>query len=116
MSEHQCEIVKFIPEGKNNTHYIAVCSCQRWRSSPYRSKGDAETKALAHTIHGDEQNRARAALDRRTPKINTELGWYRDQAMDPLNNEQDREMWKRLADELEARIEAGDGSEQATLF
>lgn len=115
MAEHDITIHRVIPKGKRNAHYVAVCSCERWRSEPFRKWKDADKKGLAHQVRGDEHNRALAALSHGSKmKVTTELQWYRDQADDPLTPEKDREIWLRLAEELADRLK-GDGTEQTEL-
>lgn len=111
---HAIEIHRLIPPGKNNYHYIATCTCQRWRSEPYRERENAVTKGLGHEVAGDSHLTALAAFHRGNPQPQTTLKWYIEQATDPLNNERDRDMWQALADELADRLK-GDESVQAEL-
>lgn len=113
---HEIEIHRLVPKGKDNPHYIAVCSCRRWRSDPFRARSDAVDKGLMHSDRGDLHNRALAAANYgKRPQIKTELQWYTDQANDPLNSDKDRLLWQNLADELADRMK-GDGTEQSQLF
>lgn len=114
-NDHKIRIERYIPEGKNNAHYVALCSCKRWRSDPFRERENAETKGLAHSVRGDEHLRALAAENHGNVRIETVLKYYQQMARDPFLDIPEQEAWQRLADELERRLQ-GDGTEQASLF
>lgn len=116
MAEHEIEIHRYVPPGKNNQHYIAICSCTRWRSAPYRERETAETKGLAHVTRGDAHVRALAAQDRGTSSLRTQMKWYLEQSEDPFSTPEQREMWKRLADELRPRVEGATDQDDVPLF
>lgn len=116
MAEHHVQILRLIPKGKNNHHYVAVCDCGRWRSEPYREREHAETKGLAHTARGDAHLRALAAQDRGTSTLRTQFRYYTEQAEDPLNSDEDRELWRQLADELRPRVEGALDQQDEPLF
>lgn len=105
MADHEIRIERYVPKGKNNQHYVAICSCQRWRSDPYREREHAETKGLAHVTRGDEHLRALAAQDRGSSSLLNQYKWYTERAEDPFTDETQREMWQRLADELRPRVQ-----------
>jgi hypothetical protein len=114
-AEHSIQIVRLVPKGKANHHYVAFCSCRRWRSEPYRDREHAVTKGDVHSSKGDMHNRVIAAMNHGSRvQAKTEMEWYREQALDPLNSEKDREMWQKLADELADRMK-GDDTEQQEL-
>lgn len=116
MAEHVTRIERFTPEGKNNTHYIAICSCGRWRSDPFRERETAEKKGMTHEHRGDEHLRALAAFERGTSSLRTQYNWYTAQAKDPFNTPEQQEMWQRLADELSPRVQPATDQEDAPLF
>lgn len=105
MTAHDIDLHKYIPEGKKNTHWIAICSCGRWRSEPYREYDDAEKKGLAHSSRGDLHNRANAAADRGAAQLRTTYNHYVQMSKDPFVSDSDRVMWQRLAEELRRRVE-----------
>jgi hypothetical protein len=114
-TEHSIEMHRYIPHGQKNHHWIAICSCKRWRSDPFRKRDDAETKGLAHSIRGDEHLRALAAQNHGNIRLTSVHKYYEQMANDPFTDLPEQQAWQRLADEL-ARVMKGDGSEQAELF
>jgi hypothetical protein len=115
VTSHKITIEPCIPPGSKNKHYIALCSCRRWRSSPYRDREQAETKGLAHSVRGDAHVQALAAADHGSPRPETVLQYYREMSEDPFTDDKDRDMWRQLAEELADRLK-GDGTEQDVLF
>lgn len=105
MAAHVARIERYIPKGEKNPRYVAICSCGRWRSEGYRDRSDAETKALAHETQGDEHIRALAALGRGSASLRSSYRWYVEQSEDPFLDEEQRAMWRRLADELRPRVQ-----------
>lgn len=116
MVDHEIEIHRYTPAGKNNYHYIAICSCHRWRSNPYRDREDAETKGLTHVARGDEHLRALAAQDRGASSLLSQYKWYTEMAEDPFTTPEQQEMWRRLADELRPRVQPRNFKNDSPLF
>lgn len=116
MTDHEIEIHRYVPKGKNNQHYIAICSCGRWRSDPYRERDNAENKGEMHMVLGDDDLRKQAAFDRGTSTLRAQYKWYTEMAEDPFTPEAHREMWQRLADELRPRVVGADADTDDPLF
>lgn len=104
-SQHQITIKRVGPK------FIAVCTCQRWRSSSRATRADAERDGLAHESRGDEHNRVLTAMQRGGGTPASEARWYAEQAENPLNTKEEREMWQRLADDLARRVKVKGPSE-----
>lgn len=102
--EHVISVADGETTGRGDRRYIAICSCGRWRSSPYATRGDALDNAERHRIHGDLHNRAQAAMGRGPSTLATQLVWYEKQAADELNSAADRKLWQQLADEARERL------------
>ena len=104
MADHEIEIAT--EPDKDRVRYIAVCSCRRWHSTAYLDRDDAVKKGEAHMVRGDQHLRALAQFSRGSAQLRSEWKWYVEQANNPLNTATDREMWQRLADDLEPRVKA----------
>lgn len=103
--------------------WVAVCLCGRWRSDAYVERDDAENKALAHEIHGDNHLRAVAQFERGPQQLKSAAKYAHEQAEDPSVPEKDRKLWRRLADDLANRASvklgpagADDDNGQEALF
>lgn len=104
MAEHAIHIERLGPK------FFAVCACTRWRSKGYETRENAEDAGDAHVVRGDEHNRALAALQRGGGTLASELKWYEEQAVNPLNAAEDRRMWAMLANDLRPRVKSASPS------
>jgi hypothetical protein len=114
--EHKTEVKRYLPKGKDNYHYIALCSCHRWRSEPERKHEDAETAGMMHEHRGDEHLRAIAAQNHGYSSLLAQYKWYTEMSEDPWTHAEQQEMWKRLADELRPRVQPRHNDADPHLF
>jgi hypothetical protein len=104
MAEHEIEVVEGSPTPSGEPRFVGVCSCGRWRSGQYPTRGDVIDKTQHHALNGDAENRAAAAMQRGTSSLKAQLAWYDRQSEDPLNSDADREVWRQLADDVRERL------------
>lgn len=117
MADHVIEVVEGTPTPSGEPRFVGICSCGRWRSGQYPTRGDVVDKTQHHSLNGDAQNRAAAAMNRGASPLRTQLAWYDRQAQDPLNSEADRETWQQLADDVRERLRPQQETEgQDSLF
>ena len=100
--------------------WVARCSCRRWVSNKYQLRSDAESAGEIHVFKGDGHLRALAQFDRGKARVNlgSELKWYEEQAENPHLTDDERDLWKMLADELRPRVQikVEDDDAQNTLW
>lgn len=89
----------------------AKCTC-RWRS-PVTDRPDA---VAAQDKHDAEVARTRAHLRTSTPSLRNVRDYYQRQADDPANTEDERALWRQLADELQPFIKARTDADQLSLW
>lgn len=80
----------------------AKCSCG-WRSNVV-TRTNADDYQFQHMEH---VRRARAGM-RRQPSMEETLAWYTEQAANSANSPEEREQWRRLAEELNHRVGKSD--------
>ena len=88
----------------------AKCSCRA--RSTFGSQSDCEVWKWQHL---QEIQRVRAALAR-TPSLRLLTAYYREQAADTTNSLHERDLWQRLADELETRVGQPSDEDQMELW
>jgi hypothetical protein len=91
----------------------ARCGCKV--RSPVGNRGDIEEWMFRHH---EAVERVRRHLEGRNPSVKKTLAWFRSQEANTDNPPQDRELWKRLADEIEAfaRSDKEIAAEQLALW
>lgn len=90
----------------------AKCSCGK--SSPMSNRGDIEEWMFTHK---QEIERIRTHLGTRNPTLKTQRDWFLYQAQNTDNEHDDRVLWQRLADEIDAFVlDKRPPMDQATLF
>jgi hypothetical protein len=104
MSNHKTKYKRYGEE------YRAECTCKQ--NSKLGTRQDAEDWIIRHHT---EVQRARAHLMGRNPSLANQYGYYRKREADPNISEEDRRLWKQLADELEPRLPS-DIHNDATLW
>lgn len=87
------------------------CSC-RQQGPVTSSRQEAEDWGVLHLRMVE---RAKASARRSQPSLKDEAAWYRKQAEDHTNPTEVRELWTRMAEEIERRISTAQG-EQGSLF
>lgn len=104
MSEHQ---VKYT-QTKDGTAHFGRCRCGA-TSGQRSTTQDVQDWAFAHDQY---IARVRAGLGTKTPSLKSQRNYYREQADDTSNTEKDRSQWKRLADELDKRLNDGEPTQE----
>lgn len=112
---------KITLERNRDKKWIALCSCGRWVSNKYQLRSDAESAGEIHVFKGDNHLRALAQFDRGKTRVNlsSELRWYEEQSENPHLTDNERDLWKMLADELRPRVATNtsdDPGDQLTLW
>lgn len=83
--------------------YVARCNC-RWTGKQTRQKWEAEDEEREH------QEKVQRVLALLRPRAHTaslvksERDYYREKADDPDETEENRVLWRQLADELDTRV------------
>lgn len=95
MSSHSTQLVN-----TNDGQWYGRCSCKAL-SPWYRYKHEAEDWIYQHDR---EVQRARAHLRGRNETLRATYDYYRQREQDPTVSEDDRLLWKMLADGLEHRV------------
>jgi hypothetical protein len=93
MSNHKTKYKRY------GDDYRAECSCRQ--NSKLGTRTDAEDWIVRH--HQQVQQ-ARAHLMGRNPSLYNQYTYFRRQEQDPANSEEDRVLWKQLADEIQVRL------------
>jgi len=88
------------------------CRCSCGQNSRIGPRTDAVEWEWQHT---QEVDRARAGIAR-TPSLTNQRDWFRAMSEDYSNTPADRELWKALADELDARIGTDHPDDQLELW
>lgn len=94
MNNHRSNIVG------HGEAWQAKCSCG-WRSGIV-TRSEANDLQYLHLNHA---KRAHAGLRKKQPSIEETLAWYSQQAADTANTAEEREQWRKLAEELRPRAE-----------
>jgi hypothetical protein len=102
MSNHKTKYKRYGDE------FRAECSCRQ--NSKLGSRQEAEDWILKHR-HQVQQ--ARSHLMGRNPSLFNQYTYYRRQQDDLNNSEEDRVLWKQLADELQPRLPSDRYDDQA---
>lgn len=86
----------------------AVCSCDQ--GSLYSDhKWEADDWAREHIASIDRVR----LLGASSPSLRDQYRWFRSREKDPRTPQQERNMWKQLADELEHRMGPSESHDQA---
>lgn len=103
MSEHVAKYTKSFAVDATRP-YWAQCGCGQ-NSGWCATKQECQDWEIRHQA---QVQRARAALTTRTPALMDQWKWYVQCAEDPSKSWNERQMWTRLAEELEGRLKSDD--------
>lgn len=106
MSNHRTKVIDH-----DNGEWQGSCTC-RWISEA-GTRQEVEDFILKHH---EMVQRARAALGTRTPSLKSQRDFYAQQADDPNNSREERELWRLLARGLTARLNDAQDESQLALW